>query len=203
MVVDAPLSRSFGARITRWSAALCVALTFAMPAPALPQAPRIVQVEAAFLVNFLRYTEWPRERFPDAATPFRIAVVGSSDTTEAVRAVAQAAGTVKGRRIEVERVPLPRGNGRVDLERLRGSHLVFLRDSDARTRKEILRGLSGHPVLTVGDHRDFAQVGGMLGIVRVDTHLGIEANTRAIESSGLQVSAKVLKLARIRRGDVE
>ena len=57
-------------------------------------------------------------------------------------------------------------------------------------------------MLTVGDGRDFAQRGGMLGIVRADARLAIEANPRAIEANGLLVSAKVLKLARIRSGGI-
>ena len=41
--------------------------------------------------------------------------------------------------------------------------------------------------------------GGMLGLVRVDRHLAFEANPDEIRAAGLSVSAKVLKLARIRR----
>jgi hypothetical protein len=42
----------------------------------------------------------------------------------------------------------------------------------------------------------------MLAIVRADTRLAIEANPRVIEANGLLVSAKVLKLARIRSGGI-
>jgi hypothetical protein len=199
LIADAPSplrSRRIG-----WRAVLCLLLAFAMPA-AQSQAPRVVQVEAAFLVNFVRYTDWPRERFADATTPYRIAVVGNSETADTVRAVAEAAGMVKGRRIEVQQVPPPRDSAQLDLERLRACHLVFVRNADAQTHDAILRGLAGQPVLTVGDDRNFAVRGGMLGIVRADARLAIEANPRAIEAGGLLVSAKVLKLARIRRGSV-
>ena len=39
----------------------------------------------------------------------------------------------------------------------------------------------------------------MLGLVRVQQHLAFEANPEAIRDARLLVSAKVLKLARIRR----
>jgi len=54
-------------------------------------------------------------------------------------------------------------------------------------------------VLTVGDATGFAAAGGMLGLVRVQEHLAFEANPEAIHDARLLVSAKVLKLARIRR----
>ena len=180
---------------------LCAFACLAFAPPARPQpVPRALQVEAAFLVNFLRYTDWPPER-AGIDVPWRIAVVGSADAAATVRAVAAAAGQVRGRRIEVEQVA-PLRDGTVPGARLRASHLVFLHDVRADYRNDILRLLAGAPVLTVGDDRDFAARGGMLGIVRIDARLGIEANPRAIEDGGLQVSAKVLKLARIRRGEL-
>ena len=48
--------------------------------------PRALQVEAAFLVNFLRYTEWPPER-AGVDVPWLIAVVGSADAAATVRAM--------------------------------------------------------------------------------------------------------------------
>ena len=205
MAIDAPMTVRANAgarwRVAAW--ALCALLAFGVAQPAAqPQAPRALHVEAAFLVNFLRYTDWPRERLPDPATPFRIAVVGDDDAADTVRAVANAAGLVRGRRIEVERIAMPDGNARPEIQRLRDCHLVYLRDVPNDTQREVLRGVTGAPVLTVGDGRDFAQRGGMLGIVRADTRLAIEANPRVIEANGLLVSAKVLKLARIRSGGI-
>ena len=56
-------------------------------------------------------------------------------------------------------------------------------------------------MLTVGDEPDFAARGGMLGLVRAgDRTLAFEANPEQIQAAGVQLSAKVLKLARIRRG---
>jgi hypothetical protein len=52
-------------------------------------------------------------------------------------------------------------------------------------------------VLTVSDVPGFAAGGGMLGLVRSGRTLAIEANPDAIRASGISVSAKVLKLARL------
>ena len=56
------------------------------------------------------------------------------------------------------------------------------------------------PVLTVSDVPGFAAQGGMLGLVRSGRHMAFEANPDAIRNGGVSLSAKVLKLARIREG---
>ena len=77
--------------------------------------------------------------------------------------------------------------------------MVFVREDSGVRCATVRRLLDGAPVLTVGDSTGFATAGGMLGLVRVDRHLAFEANPQEIRAAGLVVSAKVLKLARIRR----
>lgn len=163
----------------------------------------MLRVEAAFLVNFVRYTEWPVPADPAADSTYRIAVVGPARAAQAVRDVAQAAGELQGRRFEVIHVEEQQANqGRgEDIDRLRRSHLVFLQGTTAHTCQAVLEAVAGAPVLTVGDTRDFARLGGMFALVRVGHHLAFDANPDAIQSSGLKVSAKVLKLAHRIRGE--
>jgi hypothetical protein len=170
-----------------------------------------LQVEAAFLVNFVRYSDWPRQRFASPASPYVVTVVGPESVAATVAAVASAAGDIQGRRIEVRRVDasrvdaaradVPRGGGTARqadaAARLRGSHMVFIHHSAGVAPDQVLRLLSGVPVLTVSDVPGFALDGGMLGLVRNGRRLVFEANPPAIQAAGIVVSAKVLKLARI------
>jgi hypothetical protein len=86
------------------------------------------------------------------------------------------------------------------VEILRGCHLVFIASDDDDVHAQALKAVEGTSVLTVGDAPDFAARGGMLGLVRSGSHLAFEANLQEIQAAGVQVSAKVLKLARMRRG---
>ena len=178
-------------------AALLLGVALVMPLAAQPLGNRELQLEAAFLVNFVRYAEWPRQRFTGASDPYVIAVLGSETTVDTVAAIARAAGPIQGRRIEVKPVDLfRRGAG----DRLRDSHVVFLQASAKATPRELLRAVDGMPVLTVSDVPGFAAQGGMLGLVRSGRHMAFEANPDAIRNGGVSLSAKVLKLARIREG---
>jgi hypothetical protein len=176
-----------------------------MRMPVARSVPDEAQVEAAFLVNFLRYTQWPASSFESAAAPFVVTVVGEERAYIAVRLVAAAAGPVEGRPIEVRWLPDARGSRAApfdspqDLDartQLRRSHLVFFHRSAGPVHAQVLADLARLPVLTVSDLDGFTAAGGMLGLVRQDRRILFQANPGAIRHGGLLVSAKVLKLAR-------
>ena len=173
--------------------------------PACAQQPiRAPEVEAAYLVNFLRYTEWPQHTFASAQAPYVVTVIGSEPEAQSVRAVAQAAGLINGRSIEVRQVPKVRdpdhAKNKQNMETLRSSHLVFFHASAGNVSQQDLAPLAGQPVLTVSDVPGFAADGGMLGLLTSAGHIVFEANPDVIRQSGLLVSAKVLKLARTPAG---
>ena len=195
----------------RWLALLLLACVPALvqASPAIPLArartPGEVEVEAAYLVNFLRYTQWPSTSFTGPNSPYIVTVVGSQQAADSVRAVAAAAAGIEGRAIEVRWLARARGSRDVPFDsaldvqardQLRASHLVFFHRSSGPVHPQVLTDLASRPVLTVSDNDDFTVQGGMLGLVRSDRRIVFQANTSAIRGSGLLVSAKVLKLAR-------
>lgn len=183
------------------AALLLVALPAAAPARSPSAGELQLRIEGAFLVNFVRYTDWPARRFDGASSPYLATVVGEPEAAATIAAVASAAGTIRGRRIVVRRVRFdartPADERREAIHRLRASHVVFIASGDDADARLVLRALQGAPVLTVSDVPGFAAGGGMLGLVRSGRTLAIEANPEAIRGSGISVSAKVLKLARL------
>lgn len=190
-----------------WLALLLVAFAgLCAPWQARAQrAPNETDVEAAYLVNFLRYTQWPERSFESPTSPMVVTVVGPPSVAARVRAVAAAAGRVGGRTIEVRSAPYSRGSlaaplqsgrDRELLAQMRASHLVYFHSSSAALHPKALADLWGQPVLTVSNAPGFTAAGGMLGLFRSSGHIVFDANPVAIRNSELMVSAKVLKLAR-------
>ena len=183
------------------------ALPWSATAPAAEQARRLqaADVEAAYLINFLRYTQWPPQRFASRASPLVVTVVGPADVASRLRAVAAAAGPIDGRMVVVHNLPTPRGSLELPLDSqrdreaaqlLRDSHLVYFHDEAGPMHPRVLADLWGQPVLTVGNSRGFVARGGMIGLVRNGGNIVFEANPGAVRNAGLVVSARVLKLAR-------
>jgi hypothetical protein len=167
---------------------------------------KVAAVKAHMLVNFVKYTEWPSDSFPEEKSPIVITVVGQSDIEESLRRAVRNQ-SVNGREIELRwvRYPQPRtGETSVRAEdlsafhqRLRASHAVYFADSERNRITTMLRALEGSNVLTVSDIPEFAEKGGMLGFAIREQRVAFDANPDEIAQTRLSVSSKVLKLARI------
>jgi len=201
--VQAPSRRDAGRRL---GAAFALLLALLAPARAQESSPTLeAQVEAAFLVNFLRYTDWPEDRALAPDAPYVITLVGADDVAANLERMAKVVAPVRGRRLEVQRLEFPAGADatvRAGIsDRLRRSHLVYVHETHEPVAA-ILGELSGQPVLTVSDREGFAAAGGMLGLRRRGGRMQFEANPAAIRNARLVVSAKVLKLAELVQGTV-
>ncbi len=180
----------------------------AAPAPVAAPVQTENQMQAEYLVNFLRFTQWPERTFHQPDAPYVIAVIGDKGVADAVRAAATAAGRIGRRSVEVRWIESGRGTraapfdsaqDRENLLQLKRSHLVLFHSSAGAVPWQALSDLWGQPVLTVSDVPGFVRSGGMIGLVTGSGHVEFEANPVAIRNARLKLSAKVLKLARTER----
>ncbi|HEV7427607.1 MAG TPA: YfiR family protein [Thermoanaerobaculia bacterium] len=147
------------------------------------------QVKAAFIYKFATYVRWPATAGVDVTTPFVIGVLGKDPFGTALSEV------VRGQNIQ-GRIILVRSVGRME-DALR-CDLVFISASERDNLPHILAALRGAPVLTVSDVDQFAEQGGMIGLVITeDNHIRFTINKGAIERPGLRASSQLLHLARI------
>jgi len=152
------------------------------------------QVKAAFIYKFATYVRWPATTGVDVNTPFVIGVLGKDPFGSALSEVVRGQ-SVQGRVIVIRNIGRPEEALRCDL--------VFVSSSERSNLQQILAALRGVPVLTVSDVDQFAEQGGMIGLVTTeDDHIRFSINKAAIERPGLRASSQLLQLARI-VGDAE
>lgn len=173
-------------------AVLCVvlvALGCAWPAPrSTAQTVPLTepQAKAAFVLNFARFVEWPVASFPTRESPVIACVLGRDGVAAALQGLD--GRPVQGRVLRARRV--------ASADELRECHVVFLGETDERRLVPLLRGLAGHPVLTVGDAERFIDIGGAIGLVAGEERLQFEINRHAIDQAQLKASANLMRLAR-------
>ena len=63
--------------------------------------------------------------------------------------------------------------------------------------EETLRVLGRANILTVSDIEEFAERGGMIGFRIEEKRVRFSVNTEAADRAGLQISSRLLKLARL------
>ena len=147
-------------------------------------------IKAAFLLHFIRYTTWPRKSFEDDTSPIRVQVVGGDPFGQVLEDTFRGE-KAHGREIRVVRSP------RVPAE-LDG-HLVFCGELSRGERSELLRRSRGQPILLIGEVAGLAEEGACINFYLQDQKTAFEINVDAVAEASLELSPKVLKLARIVR----
>jgi hypothetical protein len=167
---------------------------------------REAQVKAAYIVNFIRYTEWPADDTSDA---YVVTVLGRTSVAPALQRVAQRVQDTLGKPLRIERLTYPEGasDGSIDpmayprfYESLSRSHVLYIGAGETRRVDEVLKHVRPH-VLTVSAIRGFAARGGMIELVLDEGHIVFEANAKALAAADLRMSAKALMLARRVHGE--
>lgn len=149
---------------------------------------REYQVKAAFLLNFVRFVEWPAESFPDPAVPLRIGVLGDDPFGMALDDTVRDE-TVRNRPLAVQR-------GRT-IEELAGCHLIFVSRSEQAKAAEIIAHFGRQAVLMVSDIEGFASRGGTIDFFPDGKRLRFAINQAGAQQQNLKLSAQLLSLGKI------
>lgn len=157
------------------------------PAGAQPTAPES-NVKAAFVFNFLRFTEWPAGRLAARDAPLTLCVAAApARLAEALKALASR--SIDGRPLRVAEIERPDDLGRC--------HAAFIGEA-ARAATAAWTGKGeSQGVLTVGDAEGFAPSGGMIGLVTDGPRMRFEINDKAVKRAGLKLDAQLLQLGRL------
>jgi hypothetical protein len=139
------------------------------------------RLKAAFVYNFLVYTEWPA----DAAGTFNLCLVGGDPFGREIDALQGKA--VAGRTIAVLR--------KAPGDSLKTCQAVFIATGAMDGLPRVLDGVRGQPVLTVADTPGAARNGVALNMAVAQSRVTFEANLPAARNAGLTLSSKLLRLA--------
>lgn len=139
------------------------------------------QLKAAFLVNFLKYIEWPGTGASATICLFGRDQLGPHLANYEGRSIA-------GKELRVRRVNGP--------EQIADCQLVFIPDTEEARIGAVLRWLENKSVLTVSDADNFARQGGGIALVRSEGRLQFEVNADVLSRVGLKPSSQMMRLAR-------
>lgn len=139
------------------------------------------QLKAAYLVNFLKYVDWP-----NGQPQLTLCVFGRSPLLAYL--AAYEGRSIGGREMRVRHI-----NG---TDKLGGCHEVFIPDSEETRFATLLHAVDKLPVLTVSDAEHFAREGGAISLIRNDGHLQFDVNTDALARGGLKPTSQLMRLAR-------
>jgi hypothetical protein len=174
-------------RRTRLCCAVVATMTLSWSAGSHAQSATAAALTSAFLYNFAKFTEWP----PDSLTPgqrLTLCVIGDN-------AVADALGlTIKGHAIEGHELTVEVLKADASA---RPCHLLYASGLDEKRSLQLIENLKAAPVLSASDADKFAELGGVAQLILESGRMRFVINISAAQRARLQLSSKLLSLARI------
>ena len=149
------------------------------------------KIKAAYLYNFAKFVEWPAVAFADPSLPLGICIFGEDPFGDALDTNKNK--TVNGRTLEIMH-----SSGSTELS---GCHILFISPKETNNLKDILEMIKDRHILSVSDINKFADHGGMINLKQVKNKIRLEINHEAAKQSGLKMSSKLLKIAKVIKGE--
>ena len=145
------------------------------------------EVKAAFIHNFTKFIDWPPEAFEAKDSPLRVGILGTGPIDSPLMNLN--GKKVQKRFLEVSRVQ--------HLDEVSQYHVIFVNPSENGRMRSILRTLKDTGILTIGDMTGFAEQCGIINFYLKSGKVRFEINIEASRRENLQISSKLLRLARI------
>lgn len=167
---------------------LCIGTPFGPTAPVMATSVASEQtLIAAFLFNFLKFTEWPE----NIVGPELTLCTSKHPAFEELNAIG--GRPAQGKPVKIKRLQIG--------DSLQDCHLLYLPQEEGAERiREWLKIVSNKPVLVVSNINGFLDMGGMLILTNDGKNLHFSVNLDAVRQPALKLSAQLLQIAREVRG---
>ncbi len=145
-------------------------------------------VKAAFIYNFAKFVDWPNGALERPDSPIVIGIVGKDPFGQTIDRAIQGK-SIGGRGLVVKRFAW-------DAD-LKGCQILFIGTSEKGKFGQLAGILKGAPVLTIGESPGFAGHFGIINFIMEDGRVRFEINADAAKRARLNVSSKLLSLAKV------
>ena len=144
-------------------------------------------VKAAFLLNFVRFTDWSDRARSGTGNELILGIAGEDPFGNALNLIRGV--KVKNRTLVIKNA--------VDSNSLADCDILFISASEKDRLPSLMAALKDLPILTVSEIEGFAQRGGIINFIIVGNKVHFEVNPDAAKHVGIHISSQLLKLARI------
>ena len=168
---------------------ICLSLALGASAQALDSSDSSEYlIKAGFIYNFAKLVGWPQGAFAQPDSPIVIGILGTDPFGSIIDHI------LADKQIDSRRFVIKRLKWGMDLK---GCDILFIGASEAVHLEEVIRSVKGSPILTIGETPGFAKRGCIINLVVEDNKVRFEVNLDAAKQADLNISSRLLALARI------
>ena len=180
---------------------------FAAPVRADSVRDREYKVKAAFVYNFIKFIDFPKEKGSAGSKAITIGIVGSGDFLNAF-------DPIKSKQIKGKKIVLKQFNGYDNLKELQKKkdpkwkeilkslkecQVLFICTCENEKKEipvELLKALKDSGVLVIGEVPGLLKNGGVINFIMENKKVRFEINVKVAEHNGLKIRSQLLKLAK-------
>lgn len=163
-------------------------LSHTLFANTVPEPQPEYEVKAALLLNFIRYTEWPDQVFPNSKSPIEVCILGKDQFGNILEK------TFSGKKVFERELKIRRE--KYQDKTLQSCHVIFMGKLDKSQEEEVIKSVQARPVLTVFDTNEPNALNGTISFIDSGETIEFEINLKAATQSGLKLSSRMIPLAK-------
>jgi YfiR/HmsC-like len=152
-------------------------------------------IKAGFIYNFANLVQWPSTSFAQPDSPIVIVILGEDHFGTTLD------HALEGKKVNARPFVIKRARSVSELQRALGPQkecqILYVSSSEMSHLGEAIQMLKGVPVLTIGETPGFAKNGGIINLILEDNKVRFEVNVQAAKEADLNISSRLLALARI------
>ena len=154
----------------------------------LPAQESEYRVKAALVEKITRFVEWPDEQTARDSSSFVLCVIGDSPILPYLQELSRKKN-IKNKNVRI--IHIEKFDSKLHMD------VLFISRSERKKLKSILDSIKNKNILTISDTPGFAKKGVMVNFYDWKGFIRFEINKKAVESSNLKFSSRLLRLARI------
>lgn len=142
-------------------------------------------VKAAFIFNFIKFTDWPLARL-ESSPVLQVCILSVREPLRTAMGVLDGK-TALGREMKLRTLE--------GADSAETCHVLVLGDVLAQRTPPLQRLAQARSILTIGESEGFIDAGGMIGLLVLDHKVRFEINLEAVRNAKINLSAQLLRLA--------
>ena len=148
-------------------------------------------IKAGFIYNFAQLVQWPPAAFSQADSPIVIGILGTDPFGTSIDRV------VENKKLDGHNLVVKRLRWSRDLKDLTECNILFVSLSEREHISDVINMVKWLPILTIGETPGFATRGGIINLTLEDNKVRFEVNIGAAKQANLNISSRLLALAKI------
>lgn len=148
-------------------------------------------IKAGFIYNFAQLVQWPSAAFSQTDSPIVIGILGNDPFGTSIDRV------VENKKLDGRSLVIKRLRWSKDLKDLTECNILFISSSEKEHIADVVNIVKWLPILTIGETPGFAARGGIINLTLEDNKVRFEVNIGAAKQANLNISSRLLALARI------